>query len=179
MGYNSNDQRHKMRGWFSYTVPAAERLGQFNLGLLQRFDSALPYDALGPVDSRSWVANPGYLTPPSTVSYYFSPRFGLRWDNAWSTDVSVNWSKKIAPVQTEVFFRGVITNIFNNSAVLSGNSTILTREGSRTDLQPFNPFVDTPVLGVHWAYSPSFGQPTGPDSFQTPRTFSCSAGIRF
>jgi len=181
MGYNRNDQRHKARAWFSYTVPAAERLGQFNLGLLQRFDSALPYDASGPVNSRRWVANPGYLTPPSTVGYYFSPRFGLRWDNAWNTDVSVNWSKKIAQVRTEVFFRGVITNIFNNSAVVSGNSTILTAAspGSRTDLQPFNPFLDTPAMGVHWGYSPSFGQPIGPGSFQTPRTFSCSAGIRF
>jgi hypothetical protein len=121
------------------------------------------------------------VTPPSTVTYYFSPRFGLRWNDAWNTDLSVNWSKKVTPPAIELFFRGVMTNVFDNSSQIAGNSTILTpaARGPRTDLQAFNPFLDTPVLNVHWAYGPVFGQPIDRNSYQAPRTFSCSAGIRF
>jgi outer membrane receptor for ferrienterochelin and colicin len=184
MGYTINDQRHKVRAWLSYTVPGVEQLGQVNVGLLQRFDSALPYDASGPiVMSPNYVTNPpDYITPPSTVTYYFSPRFGLRWDNSWTTDLSVNWSKRIPQLgTTEVFFRGVITNLFNNSAVVSGSSTVQTKAspGSAQGLQPFNPFTETPVQGVNWVYGHGFGQPSGTSSYQAPRTFSCSAGIRF
>ena len=156
------------------------RLGTLQASLLQRFDSALPYDAVGGVDSRPYVINPGYLTPPSTVSYYFSGRNAFRFDPAWSTDISLEWSRHLGS-RASTFFRVVTTNLFNRSAVVSGDSTILTAAlpGSVPGLQPFNPFTTAPIEGVNWARSPTFGQPTGPDSYQVPRTFSCSLGFRF
>jgi hypothetical protein len=181
-GYAMNDQRHKVRAWFSYSVPVPENLGRMNVGFLQRFDSALPYDAKGEIDSSPYVTNPGYVTPPASVTYYFSPRFGLRWDDSWATDLSVNWSKKMPQLRTtEVVFRAVVTNVLNNAAVVAGDSTILTRiaPGGSVGLQRFNPFTEVPVRGAHWMYGPAFGQPTGTGDYQAPRTFNCSAGIRF
>ena len=68
-----------------------------------------------------------------------------------------------------------------NSAVISGDSTVLTpaSHGSATGLLPFNPFTERPVRGVNWTYGPAFGEPTGTGDYQQPRTFSCSVGLRF
>jgi hypothetical protein len=181
VGYVANDQRHKVRAWLSYLLPAGHA-GDVTLGVVQRFDSALPYDASGSIDPRPYVTNPGYITPPSTVTYYFSDRFGLRWDNVWTTDLSANWSKKLSNLRkTDVFVRAVLTNVFNNSGVVGGDSTVLTpaSPGTVQGLQPFNPFSTTPVEGVNWIKASTFGQPSGVGDYQPARTFSFSAGIRF
>ena len=182
VGFVLNDQRHKVRGWLSYLLPVAKSIGDVNVGVVQRYDSALPYDANGSVDPRSYVTNPGYITPPSTVTYYFSERFGLRWDNVWTTDLSGNWSKKLPSLRkTEVFLRAVVSNLFNNSGVVGGDSTALTAAspGTATGLQAFNPFTTKPVEGVNWVKSNAFGQPSGVGDYQPARTFSFSAGVRF
>lgn len=53
-------------------------------------------------------------------------------------------------------------------------------------LQRFNPMAgDQPVEGVHWKKGPLFGRPTTATnastvgSFQLPRTYRVSAGVRF
>ena len=48
-----------------------------------------------------------------------------------------------------------------------------------TSLVPFNPFADTPVEGVHWRKSAAFGQPISRFSYQTPRTYQFSVGVKF
>ena len=74
------------------------------------------------------MTNPGYLTPPSSVTYYFGERGGQRWDDVWRTDLSLLWELPLPALpKGRVFFRGVITNLFNNAAVVAGGSTILTR----------------------------------------------------
>jgi hypothetical protein len=45
--------------------------------------------------------------------------------------------------------------------------------------QAFNPFTTTPVKGVNWDYSPTFGQPQAFDDYQTAELFSFSVGIRY
>ena len=149
VGFVQNDQRHKVRAWLSYLLPAT-RAGDVTLGVVQRFDSALPYERTGSVDPRSYVTNPGYLTPPSTVTYYFSERFGLRWDNVWTTDLSANWSRKLPNLRkSEVFVRGVLANVFNNSGVVGGDSTALTAASPGTAQGPsaVQPVHDRPGRG--------------------------------
>jgi TonB dependent receptor-like, beta-barrel len=182
IGYNPNDQRHKLRAWSTYLLPVSERVGQVHIGLIQRVDSAQPFDADGSVDTRAYVTNPGYLSPVQTVTYYFSPRNGRRWDDLWATDVALTWSKRIQRLQnTELFFRGIVTNIFDNASVITGNQTVLTAAspGALTHLQPFNPFTTQPTQGVHWEYGPNFEQPSSVDNYQTARTFNFSVGVRF
>jgi hypothetical protein len=157
-------------------------LGQFTLGVVQRFDSGLPYDANQVIDTRPYVVNPGYVTPPSSVTYFFSERYGLRFDNIWTTDLSVNWTKRIPRLAaTEMFFRGVVTNLFNNSGQVGGDSTVFTAAspGTSVGLQPFNPFTTRPVEGVNYVKAETFGKPSGTTDYQAPRTFNFSVGIRF
>jgi hypothetical protein len=179
MGYNPGDQRHKARMWVSYSVPMSEAAGRVDVGLVQRADSGVAVDVNGSIDPRPYVTNPGYVTPIGSVAYYFTPRGSFRWDPVYSTDLSVNWGKRLPQLRrSEVFFRGVITNVFNNAARTRGDIGINTRLNNSA-YQAFNPFTTTPVQGVHWDYSPTFGQPQNFDDYQPARLFSFSVGVRF
>jgi len=72
----------------------------------------------------------------------------------------------------------VIGNLFNEAAVTSENSTVLTSDTSSA-LQAFNPFTQTPVEGTNWVKGPDFGKPVGASSYQAARSFNVALGIRF
>jgi len=125
------------------------------------------------------VTNPGYVTPISSVGYYVIPRGDFRWDSTFSTDLAITWGKKLAPAgKSEVFFRGIVSNLTNNAARQRGDININTRFNN-TAFQAFNPFTTVPVQGANWDYSPTFGQPQAFDDYQPARLFSFSAGFRF
>ena len=176
-GHLNADQRNKVRVWGTWTAPTPPALGRVDLGFMQRFDSGMDYDYNFTLDSRPYVTNPGYLVPPSSVTYYASDRGQYRFNSIWRTDVSVTWNHRIAG-KSEVFMRFVMNNVFNNLSIDSFNTTIQGKSGDST-LAAFNPFTETPVEGVHWKKGPAFGQPTGPGSYQSPRDFNVSVGFRF
>jgi len=75
--------------------------------------------------------------------------------------------------------------VFNRQAALFLNRSIITAVQDPT-LKRFNPNAgDVPIEGVHWRKGPLFGLPTAVatsatnGSFQQPRTFRLSAGLRF
>ena len=102
--------------------------------------------------------------------------------------------------------RVTLTNAFNQSAVVTPNTDVITRRTSgapRTSCA-FNPFTDKPVectapdaagtactvAGANWMKGPNFGKATGPTSYQLagggsatgtygPRTYGFSFGFRF
>jgi hypothetical protein len=179
VGYTNGDQRHKIRVWGTYRLPVPSILGNLDLGLMQRFDSGLGYDHSMSINTQPYVTNPGYLSPPSSVTYYISGRGEFQRDNIWRTDLSLSWTHKLPQLKRgQLFFRAVMTNVFNHTRIDGFNTTILGKSTDST-LAAFNPFTETPVYGVNWKYGPSYGQPTGPGSYQAPREFSFSGGIRF
>lgn len=179
VGYLNGDQRHKVRIWGTYDAPFPDVLGDFAFGFMQRYDSGLGYDYNMPVDSRPYVTNPGYITPPSTVTYYVSGRGEYRFDNIWRTDLSLSWNHDLPGLaRAQAFLRLVVNNVFNNDGIDGFNTTIISRTGDAT-LAAFNPFTETPVEGVHYRKGPSFGQPTSPSSYQSPREYYVSVGLRF
>lgn len=174
------DQRHRLRAWAAYDLPVAERWGRVSLAALQRFDSGLPYGAVGQIDSRPYVQNPGYVGPPARVPYYFEPRGSRRTESVMATDLAVYCS--LSPRgwrAAEIFARFVVLNVFDESAQTgAGDTTVLTAANDRR-LAPFDPFSEQPVQGVHWTLGPDFGQPLSADDYQQPRTLSISFGLRF
>jgi hypothetical protein len=179
MGYSPGDQRHKARAWLTYAVPVPQAVGRLDVGMVQRADSGVAADVNGSVDTRPYVTNPGYVTPINSVAYYVIPRGSFRWDSVWSTDLAATWAKKIPQAaRTDVFVRLVLANVFNNAARTRGDININTRFNN-TSYQAFNPFTTSPVQGVHWDFSPTFGQPQAFDDYQPARVFSFSAGVRF
>lgn len=179
MGYNPSDQRHKVRAWLSYKVPVPKALGSLDLGVSQRYDAGEAYSANATIDPRPYVTNPGYITPPSSVTYYFGGRGDLTTPNIWRTDLSFTWEWPLPFYRKgRTFVRGVVNNLLNRQQLDGLDDTILTRN-TNTAYQAFNPFSETPVEGVHWAKGPLWGQPRGVGDYQNPREFYFSVGVRF
>ena len=185
-----SDQTHKLRAWASLDVPSP--IGNFNISVLQRFDSGTPYSAIGTISSRfdedacANCPNPDdtdYVADPTNVPYYFSDRGEFRWDDVTATDLAVNYELPIS--RLGIFVQAEVVNLFNEQAQISGDTTVLTHRQSE-DLVRFNPFTEEPIEGVHYQLADTFGQPlnatTGSNlngSYQLPRTFRVSLGLRF
>ena len=182
------DQTHKARVWASYDLPTP--VGNFNFSVLERFDSGTPYGAVGTIDVRArssfygpglagGVTNPGYVTPPSSVNYYFTDRDAFRWDDEIATDLGINYELPIRTVG--LFVQADIVNLFNQQAVVNGDSTVYThRNDPEGLLTRFNPNAgDTPVEGVNYAFGEDFGKAVSQNSYQQPRTYRFSLGLRF
>jgi len=189
------DMRHRANVWVQYDLPTGT--GHFNFSLLERYHSALAYSAISPIDVRSGtstgpangVVNPGYVTAPSSVTYYFSDRGGFRLDDIISTDLGVNWYAP--PLRGVSFFvEGDILNLFNAQGLEDPDfidKTVLTRRqstclqtGTNERCLPFNPLAGAvPQEGVHWQKGPRFGQPISADAYQLPRTYRLSLGLKF
>jgi hypothetical protein len=180
----SSDQRHRLRAWASFVQPT--RVGEFQMAMVQTFDSGLPYYMSGTIDLTAAGYNKfGYATPPSTATYYFNDGASKRWDDALSTDLALNYSVPVAG-RASLFFKGELRNLFNRTAQINGDSTVLTSR-NRTCLQAadptlrcaaFNPMTETPVEGVNYIRGPRFEQ-ARPGDYQLPRTYLVSVGVRY
>jgi len=129
------------------------------------------------------VTNPGYVSRPSSVSYYFTPRGAFRTDDVWRTDLSLYYGYRIGGA-VEIFVSPQVYNVFNQQAVTGVNTTVETRVSNSSSYVNFNPFTTAPVqgargTGANWNYGPLFGKPTGAASYQAPRSFQFSVGVRF
>jgi outer membrane receptor for ferrienterochelin and colicin len=188
VGSLSSDTRHRVRLTAVYDVPVPARYGAVSLALLQAWDTGTPYGARGNVDTRSYVVNPGYLTPPAATAgsdqtYWYTARDAFRTESVFSTDLSLNYSFKVAG-KVEVFVSPQVLNVFNAQHVVSVDQTVENAANQPKFYSKFNPFTTAPVqgarsTGANWNTGPLFGQPTGPTSYQAPRTFRISAGVRF
>jgi outer membrane receptor protein involved in Fe transport len=182
-GYLASDQRHRGGFYGVFKVLRGERQN-LSVSLLQSYASGTPYAAAGAVASRNFVTNPGYVTPPSTVTYFFTKRDAFRTDDITSTNLSLNYSFfwNAFGQQLEVFLQPEALNVFNEHGVIATagfDTTVIDATVANSGLQPFNPFTTTPVEGVHWRRGPNFGKPTRDTNFQTPRTYRFSVGFRF
>jgi outer membrane receptor protein involved in Fe transport len=175
-GYLPGDSTHKLRAWAAVDFPTF--LGNFNVSLLQAFDSGNPYSLVGTVDVRSsanfygtgkagGVTNPGYVTPPTSVNYYISDRGEFRFDDVTSTNLSLNYDTNPSWLRgVSLFVQAEILNVFNedsgtwNTGVLTATSTLCRQSDGVTPCARFNPLAgDVPVEGVHWMKDPRFGKP--------------------
>jgi outer membrane receptor protein involved in Fe transport len=180
------DQTHKARLWVSYDIETP--FGRVNISALERFDSGTAYSAVGAIDLRyrstfygdglpGGIENPGYATPPSSLNYYFSDRGEYRWDDEIATDLAVNYALPIRNV--ELFAQAEVINLFDQDAVVAGDTTVLTARNDGS-LTRFNPVAgDVPQENVHYRLGDDFGQAVSQNSYQLPRTYRISLGLRF
>lgn len=146
--------------------------------------SGQPYSAAGSVDARPYVTNPGYLTPPTTVTYYYGGGRGIfTTDTVSATDASLNYSLPAGFLKKgEFFVRIVVDNLFNQSARdNAGNQTVYSasNQNPARTMQAFNPFTATPTEGVHYELGPDFGRALSADDYQAARSYYFSLGFRF
>ncbi len=191
VGDLSQDTRHRLRAWANYDVAIPPKWGTLNIGVLQTLDTGTPYGAVGTIRTGSYVTNPGYLTPPASVSYYFSSRDAYRTETIYRTDLQFIYTFRIAN-SVDIFIQPQVFNLFNAQHVTGVNTTVNTNFNT-SNLVAFNPFTNaSPVecpqgtalatckaMGANWQKGSLFGTPTASSSFQTPRYFTFSVGVRF
>ena len=203
-GWLVQDQRHRARAWVAYDVPLPRAFGALNLSVLQNFDSGTPYSAVAAIDMSPYLSNllqnTNYVDPPSGAAYFFSDRGAIRYDDVSSTNAALNYRYPIG--RAELFFNGEILNAFHRQTVVVASTAVttafntptITVDGQRVAVfRPFDPRSETPVecpqgtasracydMGAHWQKGSAFGTATNAtSSFQTPRTWRASVGVRF
>jgi hypothetical protein len=195
VGYLQGDMRHRASLWLQYNLPTA--FGRFNVSVLERYHSGLPYSAAASIDVRrqtdptranylpDGVVNPGYNNAPSRVWYYFGDRGEYRADDITSTNLALNWESPALRGAT-LFVQTDIINVFNEQgleypATARGNvidQTVIVKRNNQA-LTAFNPFTTAPVEGTHYNFGPNFGKPTNREAYQDPREYRVSVGVRF
>ena len=183
-GNLSQDERHRVRLFGAYDLNIPKALGHLGVSTVFQFDTGTPYSAAANpalsagVNVAKYVSNPGYATPPVTQVYYFSSRGAYFTENVYRTDLALNYSYDIGPVQ--LFVQPQVLNVFNAQHSIAVNTTVFTTQNDPTGkLVDFNPFTTAPKEGVNWEKGPNFGKPTSAAMYQFPRTFQVSVGLRF
>jgi len=196
-GYLNGDQRHRVRGWVGYDIPMPSAFGALNVSLLHSYDSGQSYSAVGTILVQG--AGTGaptvskYVASPSTGQYYFSDRGEYRYSSVNRTDGALNYSfPRIWNV--EFFAQAELLNLLYNQEVIAVNTSV-NAAGTSSNFAAFNPFTTNvadlkecpqgtsgaacKAMGANWQKGASFGQATGPGSYQLPRTYRFSFGVRF
>jgi len=182
------DSRHKLRIWGVYDLLDTKR-HKLNASLLYNFFAGQPYAANRNINTTSFVDNPGYRTPDTTIRYFFTDRDAFHTDDISRVDFSLNYSFNL-PIggrDIEIFLQPEIINVLNADGVIDprglddgeGITLIRGRENPDGSSRNFNPFTETPVEGQDWVKGSGFGEAINENDFQTPRTFRFSVGIRF
>jgi outer membrane receptor for ferrienterochelin and colicin len=193
MGDLAIDQRHRARLWATYALP---QLPNLLVSVLQTLESGVPYGAVGNVATRSFVTDPGYLSEPGSVPYYYTARDRFRTEGQKRTDLAVNYTHRMPSLgRLELFGQMQVINLFNQfqlcgcgqAVTQSGGAvnstridqTVRTAVSAPTVFQAFNPFTDTPVEGTNWALGPAFGTALNRLAYTSPRAVRFSFGVRF
>jgi len=188
------DQRHRARIWATVTPPI-RGAGSLVLGVVQQLASGTPYGAVAQVNPRSFVANPGYVSPPASVDYYLTARDAFHTAGTARTDVSANYSIRgphARSTQFTLFIHAEVLNLFNQFQLCACGGSVFSN-GGLTDLRkinqgvvvtggglvPFDPFNAVPVEAVNYRKDPAFGGAVDRFSYTSPRTFRISAGVKF
>lgn len=167
------DQTHSLRLWGIYDIFNTDH-HSLSASLLFRFSSGTPYSETLSVDPRPFVNNPGYLSPPTSNTYFISDRGAFQYDDISRFDLSLNYSFNwnLWNQDFEVFIQPEVLNLLDEQ-VVTGVDTTTNR------LAPFNPFTETPVLGVNYERGSDFGNPLVPGNISLTRTYRVSVGFRF
>jgi hypothetical protein len=206
VGFLGTDQTHKFRGWVSYDL--ATVIGSWNFSLLENFDSGSPYSLTGTVPiTAAMKPNPGYVTVPTTLTYYISDRGAIRFDDITRTDLSVNYNTNPSWLHgVSLFVQAEMLNVLNEENLVSHNTAVLTSNNNAA-FAAINPYTTSPGqliecpqgligaaltatcgasgLNANFQKGPLFGKPTSTTSltsqgsYQLPRTYRFSLGVRF
>jgi hypothetical protein len=163
------DVPNRLRTWVVWDAVSTRR-HSLSTSVLFSYQKGANFSKYLLIDTRPYVANPGYQNPPDSYYYFLGELGGERWGDLTRTDLALNYGFTVSGVQ--LFAQFDLLNVFNEQAQMGGSTTI-------NQLQEFNPFTEEPVRGVHWDYGPEYRQPTSEDHYQMPRTFRMSLGLRF
>lgn len=181
MGHLSDDRRHRLKLWGHVDLPVSESLGYVGLDLLQTVESGRPYGLWSWIDASPFVADSG-SEPPVSVPYYFTARDAFRTPSARRTDLSVRYSRGMTgSIRSELIVRLHVLNLFAARRVLDPQAfavatTAFTDPGR---FAAFDPFSQSPELGVHWDTDARLSDALDTATMTMPRAYRLSVALRF
>jgi hypothetical protein len=179
-GYLPADIRHNAKLFLIYDLNT--NFGNFNFSATQRFESGTPYSATMSIPFSGGLdvahgfpaaGSLGYISPPTSTTYWVRPRGEFRADDITQTNLGINWEISISKLDFFVQFE--VFNLFNEDGADRGDGY----NSGVTWLEPFNVFTETPVEGVHYQFDDDFGTPGSIGAYQTTRQFTVDFGLRF
>ena len=172
-------QKHKLRLLATYSIHSP--IGVFTPGLIYSYDSGAPYNVTTsePLTAIQIARDPGYASLPASQTIFFGDRGAnffpsqQRWDLAFAWDAPLY--KTVAP-----YVRFAITNLFDTHYLVSFNTSIIPNDGKLVNgVQHDAGPLDANGLPTTFTKGPTFGTATSSSNYQTARTLSLAAGIRF
>lgn len=182
LGHLSQYQADKVRLWTTYDLTLG-RAGTLTAGLIYKYDSAQSFSySVGANRSAIMTArNPGYKSVP-TMTLFFGDRGEGRYNASSLFDVSLMYG---IPViwGVEPWIKFDVRNALNDDTLLVYNTTIFADPASSFDADGLR----TGYVLRNPAANPNnpddrkrtFGDPVSAASYQIPREYFVSAGIRF
>jgi hypothetical protein len=177
-----DDVRHRLRLWGHGDLLVSESIGTITGAIIQEFNSGSPYGAVGLIDVRPFVANPGFANPPAAVPYAFTARDAFRGKPLSRTDLAVSWVRRMpGTVFGQMFVQVHALNLFDKTRPIDAASGAVVRTAfSDPDrFVPFDPAAGGAVRGVHWDFDPRWQDAQSAAATTLPRAFRLSFGVRF
>jgi hypothetical protein len=183
-GRLANDVPLRLRLWGHAELFAHDRHGVLLITGVHTQESGRPYGASALVAVAPYVENPGYAQPPAAVRYFFTAPDAFRSPGQNRTDVGLSYRRPLGfRVHGELLLQLHVLNLFNSIRVLNPGQYAIARTAfTDASLQPFNPFTDVPVAGVHWTFEDQDAElATARPGITTtlPRAVRVIVGIRF
>ena len=131
------------------------------------------------------MTDPGYLRPPDTVNYFFTPRDEFRTETMMRTDLSFNFTRPLGGSRREIFANFHVLNVFNQFQLFDISGIVDQHDGAdgsrRRGAVPAVQSLHADAragrpLGLRRS---QFGEAIAADAYTLPRTFRFSVGVRF
>jgi hypothetical protein len=185
--YLGGDLRNKVDMWTSYDLSTA--FGDFNITTLFKYQSAPVYEGYylswnidsrnGPTFMDFGLPDPstlGYITPPTSVSYFVEDKDTFKANDFSRIDLAVNYSYNLKKV--ELFVELEVFNVFNQATYFGTQPNLVFDTDTVTPEKWFNVYTEKPIEGVHYTVEPAANQ-RNPSSYQYPRWFQFDVGFKF
>jgi hypothetical protein len=168
-------QRHKLRLLGAYNLKTP--VGVFTPGVIYNFDSGTPYNItsiVGYTDIQK-ARDPGYASLPNSQTIFFGGRGAGTYPSQQRWDASFEWA---APLHKTIvpYVRFAILNVFNTAYLVNYDISVIPNDGKNG--HPVGP-LDANGLPTTYTPGPNFGTATSSTNYQTSRTLTVAAGVRF
>jgi hypothetical protein len=179
-GSLTDDARHRLRVWAHSELMANDSLGLLMITLIHSRETGRPFGASGLVAVSPYVAGAG----PEASLYFFTDRDAFRTKPVARTDLGLQYRRRLpGTIHGEIVASLHVLNLTGGTRLIQPERFVRAVTAyTDPSLQPFNPFTQTPVVGVHWRLddvdaNKDSARPWVP--MTAPRTLRFILGIRY
>jgi len=173
LGALNDFAEHKVRVWTNYNVSVG-RAGTLNFGLLMNFDSGRVFSNTDTLrfftpQQVALLNSNNYVDTPADQNLFFGERGGVKFDDAWTFDFSVNYQLPIWK-DLDLWIKADVINLFDDDAQVAGRTNV---DGD------FNGPLDGLGLPTTFTTPGNYRSARNNADFTAPREYRFTVGFRF